>query len=65
MSSDDVILLPERIRKMITLKKALLNKKRRGYVPKNSNDKNSERKLKGIKFKKHKIKKKVMVSINR
>ncbi|MGG8021788.1 hypothetical protein PGO10_21745 [Klebsiella aerogenes] len=58
MSSDDVILVPERIRKMITLKKALLNKKRGGYAPKNSNDKNSERKVKGIKFKKHKIKKK-------
>ncbi|HCQ7773918.1 TPA: hypothetical protein OL852_004973, partial [Enterobacter kobei] len=58
MSSDDVILVPERIRKMITLKKALLNKKRRGYVPKDLNDKSSKRKAKEFKLKKNKIKKK-------
>jgi hypothetical protein len=57
-SSDDVLLVPERIRKMITLKKALLNKKRGSYAPKYSNNKNSKRKVKGIKFKKNKIKKK-------
>ncbi|MFP2395834.1 hypothetical protein [Enterobacter ludwigii] len=58
MSSDDVILVPERIRKMITLKKALLNKKRGGYVPKDLNDKSSKRKAKEFKLKKSKIKKK-------
>ncbi len=58
MSSDDVILVPEKIRKMITLKKALLNKKRGSYVPKNSKDKNSKKKAKGIKFKRNKIKQK-------
>lgn len=57
-SSDDVLLVPERIRKMITLKKALLNKKIGSYAPKYSNNKNSKRKVKGIKFKKNKIKKK-------
>lgn len=58
MSSDDVILVPEKIRKMITLKKVLLNKKRGSYAPKNPKEKNSKRKVKGIKFKVNKIKKK-------
>lgn len=55
MSSDDIILVPEKIRRMITLEKALLKKQLKNKSIKNGKDKKKMRKAKKTKFKKNKI----------